>query len=128
MILLIDTSKPDCELTLYENGNYETVTWAANRELANDLLKFITKTLKEKRSKIQELNGLGVFEGPGSFTGLRIGVTVMNSLADALCIPVFGGRGDNWKSEIVKKIENKEKSSIVLPHYGSEAKITLPKK
>lgn len=128
MILLLNTSKPECEMIIYRNGEYLTFSWEANRELADNLLTFISDNLSKKRIQFSQLTGLGVFEGPGSFTGLRIGITVMNTLADSLGIPIVGGRGEEWHKEIVNKIQKGENKSIVLPFYGSEAKITLPKK
>ena len=128
MILLLNTSKPQCEMMVYKNGEYETFYWEANRELADNLLTFISDNLSKNNIQFSQLTGLGVFEGPGSFTGLRIGITVMNTLADSLGIPIVGGRGEEWHKETVNKIQKGENKLIVLPFYGSEAKITLPKK
>lgn len=128
MILLLDTSKPDCEITLYKCGHFDTFFWPANRELSDDLLKNITNELTKKGTNLNEIDGLGVYEGPGSFTGLRIGITVMNTIADSLSIPIYGARGENWKNEIIGKFEKEKKSELILPFYGADAKITLPKK
>lgn len=113
---------------IYRNGEYQVFSWEANRELADNLLTFISDNLSKNKIQFSQLTGLGVFEGPGSFTGLRIGITVMNTLADSLGIPIVGGRGEEWHKEIVNKIQKGENKLIVLPFYGSEAKITLPKK
>lgn len=69
-----------------------------------------------------------VYKGPGSFTGLRIGITVFNTLAYANTWPIVGVTGDDWRQLGVKRLENKENDEIVLPEYGGEANITTPRK
>jgi tRNA threonylcarbamoyladenosine biosynthesis protein TsaB len=128
MILLLNTSTPDCELTFYKNGSYDKVLWHADRKLANDLNKFIDDNLAERKLKFSDITGLGVYEGPGSFTGLRIGITVFNTLANALDVPIIGAKGEHWKNTVIKRLDAGENSFMILPFYGSEAKITLPKK
>lgn len=128
MILLLDTSTPNCELTFYDKGNYDKVLWQADRSLARDLNKFIDDNLEKRGLSFKDINGLGVFEGPGSFTGLRIGITVFNTLASALEVPIIGAKDEHWKKTVITRLESGENSFMILPFYGSEAKITLPKK
>jgi tRNA threonylcarbamoyladenosine biosynthesis protein TsaB len=128
MILLLDTSTPNCELTFYSNGSYDKVLWNADRSLARDLNKFIDDNLSSRKMTFKDIKGLGVFEGPGSFTGLRIGITVFNSLANALDVPIIGAKGEHWKKTVISRLDAGENSFMILPFYGSEVKITLPKK
>jgi tRNA threonylcarbamoyl adenosine modification protein YeaZ len=54
------------------------------------LLGLIDKVVKEAGIALRDLNEVEVSTGPGSYTGLRVGVAVANALAFALQIPVNG--------------------------------------
>ncbi len=125
MILLIDTAQPTCFLTVIaENGERQEYAWEANRTLAKGLLAF----LQEKTGNLKTISGIGIMKGPGSFTGLRIGLTVMNTLADSLRVPIVGEVGELWQDRALERLRNKENERIVLPLYGAEAYITQPRK
>lgn len=128
MILLLNTSTPICELTLVDGDWRFSNEWQADRTLARDLLSYLQKNLQDNNKKWSDITGIGVFEGPGSYTGLRIGITVMNTIADAEKIPIVGGRGSNWQNEVVEKLQAGKNERIVLPFYGGEAHITISKK
>ena len=66
--------------------------------------------------------------GPGSFTGLRIGLTVLNTIASSQAIPIVGATGDDWQDVAVAGIDSGQNDEIVMPFYGSEANITAPRK
>lgn len=128
MILLIDSSTPTCRLTLINGQEKFEDIWQADRSLARDLLARISDFLQSHDANWSSLTGLGAFLGPGSFTGLRIGLTVFNTIADAEKIPIMGGTGDNWQADIVSKLNKGEDAKILLPLYGADAHITKPKK
>jgi tRNA threonylcarbamoyladenosine biosynthesis protein TsaB len=128
MKLLLDTSTPVCHLTLVDTeGRYE-YEWQADRTLADGLLGYVVDRLKEHQADLKTLTGIAVMKGPGSFTGLRIGLTVMNTLADALHIPIIGETGTNWHEAALKRLDNGEDDRLVMPEYGSAANITTPRK
>ena len=110
MKLFLDTSTPVCILKLDE----KEYRWESGRDLAEGLHKFIYGKLKENNSDWHDLSEITFFSGPGSFTGLRIGAAVVNSLANELNIPLYDHHG-------VKK-------QIIIPDYGRPANITPPKK
>lgn len=128
MILLIDTSTPTCRVSMIEGEwRYDTM-WEAGRELAKGLLGFLEQELSFQEKSWQDVTGLVAYKGPGSFTGLRIGITVFNTLAHANNWPIVGTNGDNWRADGLKRLEAGEDDEIVLPEYGGEANITKPRK
>ena len=128
MILLLDTSTPQCRLTFMEDDWRYDSTWEAGRGLAKGLLEFLEKEISFQNKTWGDVSGLVVYKGPGSFTGLRIGITVFNTLAYANSLPIVGTTGDDWRQVGVKRLEAGENDEIVLPEYGGEANITKPKK
>ena len=128
MILLLDTSTPVCKLILIDGNMQYDNEWQAARTLARGLLGYLKDTIEKYGKNWSDITAIGVFEGPGSFTGLRIGLTVMNTIADAQAIPIVGGRGDNWQEEVITKLQAGKNEKVVLPFYGSEANITVPRK
>lgn len=128
MIALIDTSTPICWLTLVDGDESKQYSWQADRDLGKGLLAYLRDRLAENGTDFNGLHGLGVMSGPGSFTGLRIGITVFNTIASGLDIPIVGEQGDDWQSRALKRLADGENDRIVMPHYGSPANITKPRK
>lgn len=124
MIILLDTSTATCFLTVVDDEVRQDFEWQAGRTLARGLLKF----LEEKTGDLHDIGGIGVMKGPGSFTGLRIGLTVANTLADSLNIPIAGATGEDWQKVALKKLRAGENEKIVMPEYGAAAHITAPRK
>ena len=54
------------------------------------VLPFVEDLLKEHTLQLSDLTGIEVNQGPGSFTGLRVGITIANTLGFLLNIPVNG--------------------------------------
>jgi tRNA threonylcarbamoyladenosine biosynthesis protein TsaB len=128
MILLVDTSTPVCKLSLIDGDERFDDTWQADRQLAKGLLAYLHDQLEARGKTFQDISGIGVFTGPGSFTGLRIGLTVLNTLADAEAIPIIGCNGDGWEQVALARLAAGEDDHIALPFYGSDAHITTPRK
>lgn len=129
MILAIRTDKPEAELYLMNNEKeIATLKWQAHRELADTILLNIDKILKQSKTKMNNLKGLIVFTGEGSFTGLRIGTTVANAIAYSNNIPVVATTGNNWIKTGLKNIKNSRPGELVVPSYHTGPNITQSKK
>ena len=139
MILFIDSSTEKLRLWL-KKGDFEVnFEKTLGREMAKNILAEIKEFLAENGANWQNLRGICVFAGPGSFTGLRIGVTVANTLADSLKIPIVGEKNsdnsknngenlENWREIALEKLNSGADDKIALPFYGAEANITKPRK
>lgn len=90
-ILNIETATKNCSVSLAKNG--ETILCKEIAEQgyshAERLHVFIEEILKETAVTVQELNAIAVSKGPGSYTGLRIGVSTAKGLCYALGIPLI---------------------------------------
>jgi tRNA threonylcarbamoyl adenosine modification protein YeaZ len=65
-------------------------SWASENDEAETLMPSIDKLLNSKKINYEDLGEVIVVSGPGSFTGLRIGVTAANVISYLQKIPVFG--------------------------------------
>lgn len=128
MILLLCTATPLCQLTIVSGAKVAHHEWQADRQLAKGLLGYVQDTLAAQGATFNDITAIGVFKGPGSFTGLRIGLTVANTLADALAVPIVGGMGDDWQEQVQAQLKTGSNEKIILPYYGAEARITAPRK
>lgn len=129
MYLGIRTDSPVAEFCLFDGVEMKAEkTWQADRQLAHGLLGQLESFLGEQGVTFHDLAGLFVYQGPGSFTGLRIGITVMNTIAYAENISIIGVQGEDWRAEAVRRLVNAENDKIVLPHYGADPRITKPTK
>lgn len=129
MILAIKTDQPEAELHLYD-ASTETVSyvWLADRQLARDLLRKCDEFLLQNDKSWSDLSGLIVFRGPGSFTGLRIGITTIISAAYALGIPAVGESGSDWLANGVDRLTRGESDELIEPEYGAGPRISQPRK
>ena len=128
MIVLLDTSTPMCKLTLIDGDVHFDDEWQADRTLAKGLLGYLFTHLQQRGKNWSDITAIGAFQGPGSFTGLRIGLTVLNTIASSEHIPIVGGRGEQWQADVLEKLCSGYNDQIVLPFYGSDAHITQPRK
>jgi tRNA threonylcarbamoyladenosine biosynthesis protein TsaB len=129
IILTIRTDKPEAEIGLYNNESQLAYkTWEAHRELSVTIHNKIEELLKSQKKTWQDLDGIVCYKGPGSFTGLRIGLTLANTLADALHIPITGTTGKDWAIEGIKNLPKSQNNRLIVPEYGQDPHITVQKK
>lgn len=96
MKLFINTSDSEKIIVGFDDKRFETL---ARQEKAQRLLPFIDELMQKQNKKFKDITQIEVSTGPGSFTGLRVGVSVANALGWALGVPVNGK--DLRKGEII---------------------------
>jgi len=89
-LLILDTSSKYLSLALaQDNKILGRMHRRLDRKRSLQLVPMINSLLKKRKLTLQKLDGFCVNRGPGSFTGLRIGITTIKGLAFALGKPVI---------------------------------------
>lgn len=140
--LLIDTSTNFANIGLADEKKIiVSYSWDSRKNLSETLLVEIEKLFKKIKFEPEELSGIIIYLGPGSYTGLRVGVTTANTFAYSLKIPIVGIKGKSFgkeKFELAEmkpqdlqklftsglgEIQNKKAGESVTPFYGKEPNI-----
>lgn len=91
MIICLESATPTCSVALCNKGKVISLKESEQgRSHAALLTVFIEELLKETGLKTTDLDAVAVSKGPGSYTGLRIGVSVAKGIAYGASIPLIG--------------------------------------
>ena len=91
MLLAIDTSTDSASLALVQDGKtLAEATWRCGQNHSVELLPRLTQLLQEAKIELQSVSCILVAKGPGSFNGLRVGLSTAKGLAFSLDIPIIG--------------------------------------
>ena len=128
MILCIKSDSDQLELRLATNPNEQvSQVFETGRKLALKLPRLIDTFLNDQGHQLTDISGIVCYEGPGSFTGLRIGHTYANALAYSLALPIVQAGGESWVASGIELLRSGKNEKIVIPRYGSEAHISVQK-
>ncbi len=114
-ILHIDTSSINCSVAVSENDQLLSLVEKIEANIhASQITLFIEEACKKANIRINDLNAVAVSKGPGSYTGLRIGVSTAKGICYALGIPLLAV--DTLKSMTRAAIEMYyDKEGIYVP-------------
>ncbi len=91
MILAIDTSTDNASLVLVKDGEVlAEANWRCEQNHTVELLPRLVSLLNEAKTGIGAISGVVVARGPGSFNGLRVGISTAKGLAFSLGVPLVG--------------------------------------
>lgn len=110
MKMFLDTSTPETILRLDDKEYRQDF----GHDLAERLLAWMHDKLQENNKDFNDISEIEFMSGPGSFTGLRIGAAIVNTLAHELNIPLKDHHGNE--------------RPIIVPDYGRPANISKPRK
>lgn len=131
-ILSVDTSSKICNINLYEDG--KNIMYKEIKEditHAKKLMTGIEEVLKTTNTKLEDITYFGSIVGPGSFTGIRIGVSTIKAFALALNIDIIPGTSLELLEENAYEEQEVNEGDYILSIidarnkevYGSVAKI-----
>ena len=91
MQLAIDTSTDTASLALVQdNGVLAELTWRCEQNHTTQVLTHLAHLLNQTKLNLQSTSGIIVAKGPGSFNGLRVGMSIAKGLAFSLGVPLVG--------------------------------------
>jgi tRNA threonylcarbamoyladenosine biosynthesis protein TsaB len=90
-ILALDTVTKSCSVALTDNGSLSAeLTTLKDQTHSKHLMELIHSVFEIAGFGVRDVDGFAVTIGPGSFTGLRIGISTIKGLAHAVGKPVVG--------------------------------------
>ena len=105
MHLFLDTSN-NLQTTIKLDGQTFVKNYSSPRD--QDVFGALVAALDQTHHSIANITSIEVFTGPGSFTGLRVGISIANALSLTLGVP----------------INDQPPGTIITPHYGKPPGIT----
>lgn len=113
-IILIETSTDLCSTAIVEDGNVVCKKESGNdRSHASLTAVFIDEMLKERGCTAKECNAVCVSEGPGSYTGLRVGVSTAKGLCFGADLPLLSV--STLEILVSQAIETGERTDFIVP-------------
>ncbi|AWK14904.1 tRNA (adenosine(37)-N6)-threonylcarbamoyltransferase complex dimerization subunit type 1 TsaB [Candidatus Fukatsuia symbiotica] len=89
-ILAIDTATEACSVALWNDGEICTLFEVCPRKHTQRILPMIQQVLADSELSLHQLDALAFGRGPGSFTGVRIGIGIGQGLALGTDLPMIG--------------------------------------
>ena len=124
-LLFIDTSTINTVVAVLNNDKIlDKVVWNGSGELSDSLLIKIDELLKKLNINLGDISSIAVNRGPGSYTGLRIGISTVNAISWSRKIPIRSARLEGNKIIFLTPPSIK----AVIPIYSGQPNITKPKK
>jgi tRNA threonylcarbamoyladenosine biosynthesis protein TsaB len=116
LILLLETATTICSVALAQNGSIIASKEVNERNIhASHITLFIEEVMLTAEKKYSDLQAIAISKGPGSYTGLRIGVSTAKGLCYALDIPLIGiDTIEAMASGLIESIDISD-SSLLIP-------------
>ena len=90
LILSIDTSTKVCSVALHREGNLIAFSqYFMEKSHSSILTNLIAEVVRNSSHEMKDINAVAISEGPGSYTGLRIGTSTAKGICFALDVPLI---------------------------------------
>ena len=90
LLVALDTSTAQAGLALYDGRVLAETVWLAGRDHGRQLMPAVHQALERLGRAPSDLAAVAAANGPGSFTGVRVGLAIASGLAFALGLPLYG--------------------------------------
>ncbi len=126
-LLVIDTSASVCKVGLASDDCWQELETNTPRQAAQEVLGLIEQLLVAHSLSLTSLDGIAIAVGPGSFTGLRIGIGIVQGLGEAAKLPVIPVSNlallgysslKNYSHETALVCLLAREDEVYLGHYG----------
>ena len=121
MYLCIDTTSSAAGVTII--GKKPVYIKIDPYHASEKIIGIIDEALKKSGAELKDLEGVFVIKGPGSFTGLRVGIAVANQFAHQLKVPITGLKTEEWWGNRTDEkgfvyLQTMNKSEIYISHFA----------
>ena len=89
-ILAIDTCTDIASVTLFKSGEFTSRVLSGVEKTSGHILKLCDEVFKESKTQLKEVDLISYSKGPGSFTGVRMCIGVVQGLSLSMQIPTMG--------------------------------------
>jgi tRNA threonylcarbamoyladenosine biosynthesis protein TsaB len=118
-ILALEAATSLAGLAVVGDGLFNEFIFTGSRENGDRIMVFMDRFLKDSNLELKDINLLAVGIGPGLYTGLRVGFSLMKGLSLALALPLIGI--STFDSIAYNFLGRREKVLVLLQAYGGEA-------
>ncbi len=116
LILLLETATTSCSVGLCEGGHVIALKEINERNVhASHITLFIDEVMQAAGKQYADLHAVAVSKGPGSYTGLRIGVSTAKGLCYALNIPLLSAGTLEAMAYGILRMEKIESDALLVP-------------
>ena len=135
LFLLLETSSDICSVALSENEKILALREDKNKEHVSLITVFIDEVLKSQSKNISDLSAIAVSAGPGSYTGLRVGISAARGLALAGNLPILAissllalASGADFLSDktLLCPVINSRKGEVFFALFDSQLRELIP--
>lgn len=113
-ILCLDTTRKSAMIFLVDNDKNLIKVLDKNEKQSENLMINIDNILKENNVELNTIDCFGIVEGPGSFTGIRVGMATIKAMAFALNKPIIS-------FNVFEVLSNHIKSGTILSECTSNS-------